>query len=129
LGSITCEDIHGSLDLDTQLGRITCKEIVAARIVAESQQGSIDISCADTCPPTLMADVSTQWGKIRFVAPPHYQGAVEMKSEMGSVRVGKGVDVQGTVERSLMHGSVSGHIGSSGGSLHLSSNLGSVSLK
>jgi hypothetical protein len=129
LGGITCEDTHGSLDLDTQLGRITCNEIVVDRIVAKSQKGSIHISCADACPPILLADVSTQWGKIHFVAPPHYQGTVEMESEMGSVRVDKGLDVQGTVERALMHGSVSGHIGSGGGSLHLSSNLGSVSLK
>lgn len=129
LGSITCEAIHGSLDLDTQLGRITCKEIVADRIVAKSQKGSVHISCADACPPTLTADVSTQWGKIRFVAPRHYQGAVDMESEMGSVRVGKGLNVEGAVEKSLMHGSVSGHIGSGAGRLHLSSNLGSVSLK
>ena len=129
LGSITCENIHGSLDLDTQLGRITCEGIVADRIVAESQKGSIHISCADACPPTVKADASTQWGKIRFIAPPHYQGAVEMESQMGSVKVGKVLDIQGTTRKSLMHGKVSGRIGSGAGSLHLSSNLGSVSLK
>lgn len=129
LGSIRCEDIHGSLDLDTQLGRITCEGIVADRIVAESQKGSIRISCADACPSEITADVSTQWGKIRFTPPSRYQGAVEMESEMGSVKVGKALDIQGTTEKSLMHGKVSGQIGSGSGRLHLSSNLGSVSLR
>jgi DUF4097 and DUF4098 domain-containing protein YvlB len=129
LGSITCEDIHGSLDLETQLGRITCREIVAERIVASSQKGSIDISCADACPAEIAADVSTEWGKIRFDAPPGYQGALELDSEMGSVKLDKAVDVRGTIEKSLMHGKVSGRVGSGNGNLHLSSNLGSVALR
>lgn len=129
LGSITCEDTRGSLDLETQLGRITCEEIVADQIVAESQKGSILISCADLCPPEIAADVSTQWGKIRFTAPPGYQGAVELESEMGSVKLREVADVQGTTEKSLTHGKVSGRIGSGTGSLHLHSNLGSVVLR
>lgn len=129
LGSITCEDIHGALDLETQLGRITCREIVAERITAKSEKGSIDISCDDSCPPEIVADVNTQWGKIRFAAPPQYRGAVELESEMGSVKVGKAADIRGTIEKSLMHGRVSGRIGSGTGSLRLSSNLGSVTLK
>ncbi len=129
LGSITCEDIRGSLDLETQLGRIACREVVANRVAASSQKGSIEIACADSCPAEITADVSTQWGKIRFTPPPHYQGAVELESEMGSVKLGKTVDVRGTIEKSLMHGRVSGRIGLGTGDLRLSSNLGSVMLR
>ncbi len=129
LGSITCEDIRGSLDLETQLGRITCREIVAEHIIASSQKGSIDISCADACPAELVADVSTEWGKIRFQAPPQYQGALDLESEMGSVKLGKDADVRGTIENSFLHDRVSGRIGTGAGNLRLFSNLGSVALR
>ena len=128
-GSITCEDIRGSLDLETQLGRITCREIVAEHFVASSQKGSIDVSCADTCPAELVADVSTEWGKIRFKAPPQYRGAFEIESEMGSVKLDRDADVRGTIENSFLHDRVSGRIGTGAGNLHLFSNLGSVALR
>ncbi len=128
-GSITCEDIRGSLDLETQLGRITCREIAAEHIVASSQKGSIDISCADACPAELVADVSTEWGKIRFEAPPQYQGALDLESEMGSVRLGKDADLRGTIENSFLHDRVSGRIGTGAGNLRLFSDLGSVALR
>ncbi|HNY76953.1 MAG: hypothetical protein RBS72_00305 [Sedimentisphaerales bacterium] len=128
-GSITCEDIRGSLDLETQLGRITCREIAAEHIVASSQKGSIDISCVDACPAELVADVSTEWGKIRFQAPAQYQGALDLESEMGSVKLDKDADVGGAVENSFLHDRVSGRIGSGAGNLRLFSNLGSVALR
>lgn len=128
-GSITCEDIRGSLDLETQLGRITCREIVAEHFVASSQKGSIDVSCADTCPAELVAGVSTEWGKIRFKAPAQYRGAFEIESEMGSVKLDRDADVRGTIENSFLHDRVSGRIGAGAGHLRLFSNLGSVALK
>jgi hypothetical protein len=97
-GSITCEDIRGSLDLETQLGRITCREIVAEHFVASSQKGSIDVSCADTCPAELVAGVSTEWGKIRFKAQ-HNTGAPSRSRADGSV---SGQDVKCEVTMRLL---------------------------
>jgi hypothetical protein len=125
LGSILCENTRGALDLETQLGRVTAREIVSDRLVARSQKGSMDISCADSCPPGIVADVSSEWGKVRFRAPPQYEGEVNLQSDFGSVKVGMPADVRGTFTRD----NVSGRIGSGKGSLRLSTNLGSVRLR
>ncbi len=128
-GAISCEDVRGSLDLQTQWGRIVCREIVSDRVVARAQKGSIDISCADACPAEIVADVSTEWGKVRFKAPPKYQGTLELESELGSVKLDTPAKVRGTIEDTIMHDKVSGRIGSGKGSLHLFTNLGSVALR
>jgi hypothetical protein len=128
-GSITGENLHGSLELETQFGRVVAHEIVSDRLVASSQKGSLDISCADSCPPEIVADVSSEWGKVRFRAPPRYQGAVELESEFGSVKLDRPADVRGTIVNALAHDKVSGRIGSGQGSLRLFTNLGSVQLR
>lgn len=129
-GDITCDDVHGALDLRTQLGRVTCRQIVSDSLVARSQKGSMDISCADACPAEMVADVSTQWGRVRFKAPPHYQGALELESECGSVKLDTPADVRGTmIHSTIMTDKVTGAIGSGQGRLRLFTNLGSVTLK
>lgn len=128
-GRVVCENTKGSLDLETQWGRIIGREIVSDHLVVRSQKGAIDISCAAACPAEMVADVSTQWGKVRFKAPPRYQGVVEAESELGSVKLDTPVDVRGTTEKTLLHGRVSGRIGSGQGNLRLSTNLGSVIMR
>jgi DUF4097 and DUF4098 domain-containing protein YvlB len=128
-GSVTCEDMHGSLDLKTDFGRVAAHEIVSDHLVASSQKGSLDISCADSCPAEIVADVSSEWGKIRFKAPPQYQGAVELESDFGSVKLDIPANVRGTVWNTTLHDKVSGTIGSGKGSLRLFTNLGSVRLR
>jgi len=129
LGSVICENMRGSLKLETQLGRILGREIVSDRIVAKSQKGSIDISCADSCPADIMADVSTQWGDVHFKAPPQYEGTVKIATELGSVWLDIPADVHGKIENTIFHDKVSGRIGSGEGSLRLFTNLGSVQLR
>jgi hypothetical protein len=124
-GAIVCENTRGALDLETQWGHVTAREIVSEHLVARTQKGSLDISCADTCPPGIVADVSSQWGKVYFEAPPRYEGDVNLGSELGSVKVDLPADVRGTFTRD----NVSGRIGSGKGSLHLTTNLGSVRLR
>jgi len=124
-GRIVCENTTGALDVSTQLGRVIGREIVSDHLVARSQKGSVDIQCADSCPPEMVADVSTEWGKIRFQAPPQYQGALDLESDLGSVKLRTAADVRGTIMRS----EVDGTIGSGRGSLRLFTNLGSVTLR
>jgi hypothetical protein len=124
-GSITCENMHGSLSLETDFGRVVAREIVSDHLVASSQKGSMDISCADSCPAQIVADVSSEWGKVRFKAPPQYEGSLDLETEFGSVKLDTAADVRGTI----MHKKVTGRIGSGQGSLHLFTNLGSVRLR
>ncbi len=128
-GSITCENMHGSLELETEFGRVVAREIVSDHLVASSQKGSMDITCADACPAEIVADVSSEWGKVRFKAPPQYEGGVELESEFGSVRLDLPADVRGTIVNTTTHDKVSGRIGSGKGSLRLFTNLGSVRLR
>jgi hypothetical protein len=128
-GSVTCENMHGSLDLKTEFGHVVAREIVSDHLVASSQKGSMDISCADSCPADIVADVSSEWGKVRFKAPPQYQGAVELESEFGSAKVDMPAEVRGTILNTTTHDKVSGRIGSGKGSLRLFTNLGSVRLR
>ena len=97
--------------------------------MASSQKGSMDISCADSCPAEIVADVSSEWGKVRFKAPPRYEGTVELESEFGSVKLDMPADVRGTLLNTTTHDKVSGRIGSGKGNLRLFTNLGSVRLR
>jgi len=128
-GSVTCENMHGALDLKTEFGRVVAREIVSDHLVASSQKGSMDITCADSCPAEIVADVSSEWGKVRFKAPPQYQGVVELESEFGSVKLDMPADVRGTIVNTTTHDRVSGTIGSGKGNLRLFTNLGSVRLR
>ncbi len=128
-GSVTCANMHGALDLKTECGGVVAREIVSDHLVASSQKGSMDISCADSCPADIVADISSEWGKVRFKAPPQYRGAVELESEFGSVKLDMPADVRGTILNSTTHDKVSGKIGSGEGSLRLFTNLGSVRLR
>lgn len=124
-GRILCEHTRGALDVQTEFGRVIGREIVSDHLVASSQKGSVGIVCADSCPPEIVADVSTEWGKICFQAPPHYQGALDLDSDLGSVKLRTSADVRGTITRR----NVSGRIGSGEGSVRLFTNLGSVTLR
>jgi hypothetical protein len=128
-GSVTCDNMHGSLELETQFGRVVAREIVSDHLVASSQKGSMDITCAESCPAEIVADVSSEWGKIRFKAPPQYEGGVELESEFGSVKLDMPADVRGTILNTTLHDKVSGTIGSGKGNLRLFTNLGSVRLR
>ncbi len=124
-GSVTCENMQGALDLETQFGRVVAREIVSDHLVARSQKGAIDISCADACPARIVADVSSEWGKIRFKAPPDYQGAFRLDNDWGAVRSALPIAGEGRVSRHQIVGTT----GSGSGNLRLSSDHGSVRLR
>jgi len=124
-GRITLTGIEGDVKATTQFGRIVGRDIASGHLVARSQKGSIDIACAEVCPPEMVADVSTQWGKVCFRTPPEYRGTLDLDSDLGAVKLRTAADIRGTITR----GKVSGRIGSGAGSLRLFTNLGSVTLR
>jgi hypothetical protein len=124
-GRISCENVQGALELNTEFGSIVGREIRSSHVVARSEKGSIDIRCGDSCPQEMAVDASTDWGRICFKAPPHYQGALDLESDFGSVKLCTPADVRGTIT----YGKVSGSIGRGKGSLRLFTNLGSVTLQ
>jgi hypothetical protein len=124
-GSVLCENTQGALDLRTELGRVVGREIVSDRLVARTQLGAADIVCSEGCPAEITADVRTQWGKVRFRAPPSYRGAVRLQNDAGAVRSTLPLTTQGELSRHKM-------VGTSGcgqGSLRLSSERGSITLR
>jgi DUF4097 and DUF4098 domain-containing protein YvlB len=124
-GSVVCEKTQGALELETQFGRVTGREIVSDRLAARTQFGSVDIACSKLCPEEMTADVRTQWGKVRFKAPPNYQGAFRLDNDWGAVRSALPITAQGRVSRHQIVGTT----GSGNGNLRLSSDHGSVRLR
>ncbi len=124
-GAVTCEQTRGTLVLETQFGRVTGREIVSDRVVARTQLGSVDIACSKLCPREITADVRTQWGKVRFLAPPDYQGAYRLENDWGAVHSAIPITAQAELSRHRIIGTT----GSGQGNLRLSSEHGSVRLK
>ncbi|OHB63196.1 MAG: hypothetical protein A2Y77_07685 [Planctomycetes bacterium RBG_13_62_9] len=116
---------RGSLDLRTDAGRITCREITSGRITARSDFGPIDISCSEACPGDVTADVEASFGRIRFKAPPDYQGAIDLETDFGSVKSRTAVVDQ--VEKS--RDSLKGTTGGGRGNLRLHTSFGSVRVR
>lgn len=124
-GPVFCEGTQGALDLRTEFGRVTGREINSERLSAKSECGSVDIACSAECPPELTADVSTGWGKVRFQAPPGYQGQIDLQGGSSGVRSALPVLAPGSVSRHR----ITGTIGSGQGKLRLVSESGSVRLR
>ncbi len=124
-GAVTCEKVQGTLVLETQFGRVTGHEIVSDRVVARTQFGSVDIACSEWCPREITADVRTQWGKVRFLAPPDYQGAYRLENDWGAVHSALPITAQAELSRHRIVGTT----GAGKGNLRLSSEHGSVRLK
>ena len=124
-GSVVCEKTQGALELETQFGRVTGREIVSDRLVARTQFGSVDIACSKLCPEEITADVRTEWGKVRFQAPPDYQGAFRLENDWGAVRSAIPITAQGEISRHKIVGTS----GSGKGDLRLSSDHGFVRLR
>jgi hypothetical protein len=124
-GSVICEKTQGALELETQFGRVTGHEIVSDRLVACTQFGAVDIACAKSCPREMTAEARTEWGKVRFKAPPDYQGVFRLENDWGAVRSAIPTTAQGEISRHKIVGTT----GSGQGSLCLSSEHGSVRLR
>lgn len=124
-GAVVCEKTQGTLEMETQFGRVTGREIVSDRLVARTEFGSVDIACSKLCPAEITADVRTEWGKVRFKAPPDYQGAFRLENDWGAVRSALPMTAQGEISRHQIVGTS----GSGKGNLYLSSEHGSVRLR
>ncbi len=124
-GSVICEKTQGALELETQFGRVQGREIVSDRLIARTEFGSADIACSKLCPGEIAAEVRTQWGKVRFQAPPEYQGVFRLENDWGAVHSAIPTTAEGRVSRHQIVGTT----GSGQGNLRLSSEHGSVRLR
>jgi hypothetical protein len=98
---------------------------VSDHLVARTEFGAVDIACAKLCPQEITADLRTQWGKVRFEAPPDYQGAFRLENDWGTVRSALPIAGRGEIS----HHKIVGTTGSGKGNLRLSSDHGSVCLR
>jgi hypothetical protein len=124
-GSVICEKMQGALELETQFGRVKGREIVSDHLAARTEFGSVDIACSKSCPQEITADLRTEWGKVRFQAPPGYQGAFRLENDWGAVHSAIPIAAEGRTSRHQIVGTT----GSGKGDLRLSSEHGSVRLR
>jgi hypothetical protein len=117
-------EAHGDLDLETEFGNVTCRKITSQSIVAKSSFGSIDITCSDACSPDINADAKTEFGKVRFKAPPGFRGEIDLGTDFGSTRTAFPI-----VRGESSHDSKKGATGEGKGKLSLHTSFGSVKLR
>lgn len=124
-GRIKVTEIEGDVRAVTEFGAITYDEIVSGNITAKSEFGAIRVKCADTCPADLIADVRTEFGKIRFDAPEAFQGDFDIATDFGSAKTKLSTASYGTWTNSRKTATT----GSGNGKLSLHTEFGSVRLR
>jgi hypothetical protein len=117
-------ETRGPLDLETEAGRITCRKITSQDIVAKSSFGSIDITCSEACPADINATVETEFGRVRFEAPPDFRGEIDLGTEFGSARTAIPL-----VDGDSSHSGKTGRTGDGKGRVSLHTEFGSVKLR
>jgi hypothetical protein len=85
-GRVKLVGIEGDIRTHTEFGPVVCEEITSGSITVKSEFGGINITCSDACPADLVADVRTDYGKIRFRAPEAFEGDIDMGTDFGSTR-------------------------------------------
>jgi len=118
------QEAHGPLDLETEFGRVVCRQTTSQSIVAKSSFGSMDITCSEACPPDINANVETEFGKVRFKAPPDFQGDIDLGTEFGSTKTAIPI-----VRGDLSYSSKRGSTGEGKGKVSLHTSFGSVRLR
>ena len=87
-GPVVCENTQGPLRLETQFGRVVGREIASDHLVATTEFGSVDIACGDACPAEMIAELKTQWGKVRFEVAAGLSRRVPPRDGLGRSTVG-----------------------------------------
>jgi hypothetical protein len=124
-GRIRLAEIEGDVRAVTEFGSITCDEVASGNIAAKSEFGSIRVRCADECPADLVADVRTEFGKIRFDAPEAFGGDFDIGTEFGSTSAKLSTASRDRWKRHRKAATT----GSGSGRLFLCTEFGSVRLK
>ena len=73
----------------------------------------------------MVADVKTDFGKIRFEAPPGFEGEIDLNTDFGSVDAAMPLAIRYKASRDCLQGEV----GSGVGKLRLDTGFGSVRLR
>jgi DUF4097 and DUF4098 domain-containing protein YvlB len=112
-------------NLSTSYGRITCRQITTNDIIARSGSGDLDISCSDSTPDEIVADLVTSYGSIDFAAPQNFTGQVDLSTSYGSIRTGRPITISGEISKKKLKGT----IGGGNGKLHMQTSSGSINLQ
>lgn len=123
--SIDCKNIRGKAKLETSYGNVNCQNITSEELTARSSFGSIRISCSDSSPADMVADVVTSYGNINFEAPPGFAGQVDTSTCYGSIKTEMPITVKGSLSKDR----ITGTIGRGEGKLRLKTSFGSIKIK
>ncbi len=125
-GSISVtESSADTTNLSTSYGRITCRQITTNEITAKSGSGNLDISCSDSTPNEIVADLVTSYGSIDFAAPQDFTGQVDLSTSYGSIRTNRPITINGQISKKKLQGT----IGEGNGKLHMQTSSGSINLQ
>ncbi len=124
-GRVKLIGIEGDIRAHTEFGAITCKKITSGNINVQTEFGGIYVACEDESPADLVADVRTEYGKIRFKAPESFDGDFDIRTELGSTGAKLGV----ASRDQWTHSHKTGAAGSGKGKLFLETQFGSIKLR
>ncbi len=124
-GRVKLVGIEGDIRARTEFGPITCDEITSGNLTVRSEFGGINIACTDACPRDLVADVHTEYGRIRLRAPEGFEGDIDLGTDFGSTRAKIPIAhySEWTDDRKVAT------TGSEGGKLSLRTEFGSIRLR
>ncbi len=105
VGSIACTDLHGVLDLHTNVGDI--KAVYAPE-----------------APAALEASLSTNVGDINFTGPTEISAEISAGANVGSIHTDRPLSVTGSIKKSLR-----ATLGNSEGRIRLHTNVGSIRIR
>jgi len=105
VGSIACTDLHGVLDLHTNVGDI--KAVYAPE-----------------APAALNASLSTNVGDIDFTGPTEISAEISAGANVGSIHTDRPLSVTGPIKKSLR-----ATLGDSEGRIKLHTNVGSIRIR
>ncbi len=125
-GGISANRIEGTVDLSTSYGVINCNDIVSQKIEARSSYGGINISCADSSPAEMTANINTSYGGIDFAAPAGFSGQAELSTSYGSIKSELPITVKGKISSKKIIGTIGE---GKGGKLRLKTSYGSIKLE
>jgi hypothetical protein len=123
VGNIKIANIQGQIRASSEVGSITC-ENVTNDVELHTNVGSIDVTYTSDASETFQASVTTNVGSINFTAPQELSAKIDASTNIGSITTAKPLTVVGKIGKS-----VKGTIGSGQGKIHLTTNVGSITIK
>lgn len=123
VGKIDVSNITEQIKAAANVGTITCKEI-SGDIDLKTDVGKVKVVYSQAAPAACNAAILANVGAITFTAPPDLSAEVDVSANIGSIQTDLPLTVTGKINKSLR-----GTIGKGEGNVTLRTNVGSIKIK